>query len=144
LHSVMPSVPVGVAVQGLSAQHLWNREWRYRACAHCMRSIETADEMAARLSNGHAPLSDGRRLCAGSHPWLRLGHPSTRYRGSHSQLLDGDVGTGRAARGSARDGMCRMWRRLLLRRMQVGGACPRAHRQSTPSLVRRLSAALPR
>ena len=54
LHSVMPSVPVDVAFQGLSAQHLWNREWRYRACAHCMRSIETADEMAARLSNGHA------------------------------------------------------------------------------------------
>jgi hypothetical protein len=43
---------------GCVVQHLWNREWQYRACAHCMRSTETADEMAARLSDGHASATD--------------------------------------------------------------------------------------
>lgn len=35
------------------AQFLWNAAYKYRACDHCMRSLETAEENARRLSGKH-------------------------------------------------------------------------------------------
>lgn len=34
-------------------QFLWNAEYKYRACDHCLRSLESAQEMARRLSGDH-------------------------------------------------------------------------------------------
>ncbi|XP_078530609.1 protein-lysine N-trimethyltransferase SMYD5 [Lissotriton helveticus] len=34
----------------VSAQFLWNALYRYRACDHCLRALETAEENARRLS----------------------------------------------------------------------------------------------
>ncbi|MBN3297152.1 SMYD5 protein, partial [Amia calva] len=34
----------------VSAQFLWNALYKYRACEHCLRSLETAEENARRLS----------------------------------------------------------------------------------------------
>ena len=34
----------------VSAQHDWNRFYKYRACHHCMRPLESAQEMARRLT----------------------------------------------------------------------------------------------
>ncbi|XP_064421011.1 histone-lysine N-trimethyltransferase SMYD5 isoform X2 [Latimeria chalumnae] len=38
----------------VSAQFLWNALYRYRACDHCMRALETAEENAKRLSGNPA------------------------------------------------------------------------------------------
>jgi SET and MYND domain-containing protein 5 len=34
----------------VSAQFVWNATCRYLACNHCMRSLETAEQMCQRLS----------------------------------------------------------------------------------------------
>ncbi|XP_051894558.1 histone-lysine N-trimethyltransferase SMYD5 isoform X1 [Pristis pectinata] len=44
----------------VSAQFLWNALYKYRACDHCMRSLETAEENSRRLSG---------------NPSLNLPHP---------------------------------------------------------------------
>ena len=36
---------------GKASQHLWNRSFGYDACAHCLRSLETASAMTSRLLN---------------------------------------------------------------------------------------------
>ena len=38
----------------VSAQFLWNETYRYTACEFCMRSMETAQEMAQRLTGNSA------------------------------------------------------------------------------------------
>ncbi|XP_065198918.1 histone-lysine N-trimethyltransferase SMYD5-like [Sycon ciliatum] len=35
----------------MSCQFSWNREYKYLACEYCLRSLETAEEMACRLSS---------------------------------------------------------------------------------------------
>lgn len=35
------------------AQFLWNTEYNYLACDHCMKSLETAQDMARRLTGDH-------------------------------------------------------------------------------------------
>ena len=34
----------------VSAQFAWNAAYRYLACDHCMQSLETAEQMARRLT----------------------------------------------------------------------------------------------
>ena len=35
----------------MSCQFAWNREYKYLACEFCLRSLETAQDMAIRLAN---------------------------------------------------------------------------------------------
>lgn len=35
----------------MSCQFAWNREYKYLACEFCLRSLETAQDMASRLGN---------------------------------------------------------------------------------------------
>jgi len=44
----------------VSAQFLWNQLYKYAACDHCLRSLETAQGMCRRLTN---------------NPSLELPHP---------------------------------------------------------------------
>lgn len=44
----------------ISSQFLWNELYKYKACEYCMKSLETAEEQARRLS---------------ANPHLNLPHP---------------------------------------------------------------------
>ncbi|OCT99126.1 hypothetical protein XELAEV_18004917mg, partial [Xenopus laevis] len=47
----------------VSSQFQWNALYRYRACDHCLRSLETAEENAQRLSGNAHVLLPYPELC---------------------------------------------------------------------------------
>ncbi|KAM4707608.1 protein-lysine N-trimethyltransferase SMYD5 [Discoglossus pictus] len=47
----------------VSSQFQWNALYRYRACDHCLRSLETAEENAQRLSGKHHMILPYPELC---------------------------------------------------------------------------------
>jgi len=51
----------------VSAQFAWNAAYRYLACDHCMRSLETADQMGRRLT-GNASLTLPHSECCCVQP----------------------------------------------------------------------------
>jgi len=51
----------------VSAQFAWNAAYRYLACDHCMRSLETAEQMARRLT-GNASLMLPHSNCCNVRP----------------------------------------------------------------------------
>jgi len=51
----------------VSAQFAWNAAYRYSACDHCMRSLETAEQMARRLT-GNAAVALAYSDCCSVRP----------------------------------------------------------------------------
>lgn len=51
----------------VSAQFAWNAAYRYLACDHCMRSLETAEQMAHRLT-GNSSLALQYSDCCSVRP----------------------------------------------------------------------------
>lgn len=51
----------------VSAQFAWNAAYRYLACEYCMRSLETAEQMARRLT-GNAYLNLPHSECCSVRP----------------------------------------------------------------------------
>jgi hypothetical protein len=47
----------------VSAQFLWNATCRYAACDHCMRSLETAEQMARRLTGNSSLVLPHPEVC---------------------------------------------------------------------------------
>ncbi|CAM9461953.1 unnamed protein product [Lampetra planeri] len=47
----------------VSAQFLWNEHYKYRACHHCLRALETAEENARRLTGNPALSLPHPELC---------------------------------------------------------------------------------
>ncbi|KAJ8262495.1 hypothetical protein GJAV_G00167100 [Gymnothorax javanicus] len=68
------------------AQFLWNALYKYRACDYCMRSLETAEENARRLSGNPSlilPHPEQCKVCPGQHqacPQCQVMYCSTECR----------------------------------------------------------------
>ena len=71
-------------------QHLFNRTFGYVACAHCLKSLETAREMTERLSDGAAtlPTSATEPACTCQRCGERYCSPDCRNKQRHLLIAE--------------------------------------------------------
>ncbi|XP_074659216.1 protein-lysine N-trimethyltransferase SMYD5-like [Tubulanus polymorphus] len=61
----------------ISSQYLWNAFYNYTACDHCMKSLETAESMARRLTANHG-LELPYKQCCETNPNNHVSCPACR------------------------------------------------------------------